>query len=236
MNAIKEGCKDITVVDICPFTKEYYELKKAALLTLSLEEFLNFFSYEKKDTSSMKKIEEALSLEESYLFWKSLSTSFPKEKIQKKLFTRDEYPIEVIQKINPYLKDEDSYKKTQEEISSISPTFIEGDILRHPYERQFDAIWLSNIFDYKGNQFSARQIHQFTDNLSDEGLLLLYYLYYTSHQEEPIQIEDLYDPERIIRFFPYDSEFYQFRGIDSYLLKKNHTRDGVIIYQKEKRN
>lgn len=39
INAIMHNCRDITVLDICPFTKFYFYLKKAAILSLSYEEF-----------------------------------------------------------------------------------------------------------------------------------------------------------------------------------------------------
>lgn len=39
------GCLDQTIYDICPFTKEYFNLVKSALLSLSYLEFLNFLRY-----------------------------------------------------------------------------------------------------------------------------------------------------------------------------------------------
>ena len=56
INAIFAGCKDITVIDICPFTKEYYELKKAALLSLSREEFMRLLTYTRQRLSFRKKL------------------------------------------------------------------------------------------------------------------------------------------------------------------------------------
>ena len=45
INASLKNCKDITVLDINPFTKYYFNLKKAAILTLKYEEFCKFFCY-----------------------------------------------------------------------------------------------------------------------------------------------------------------------------------------------
>ena len=45
INAIMSGCKDISIIDICPFTKFYFYLKKAAILSLNYDEFLSFFCY-----------------------------------------------------------------------------------------------------------------------------------------------------------------------------------------------
>ena len=44
-NAILKGCKDITLFDICPFAKEYYYLKKAAILLMDKNEYAKFFCY-----------------------------------------------------------------------------------------------------------------------------------------------------------------------------------------------
>ena len=45
INAIMHDCKDISILDICPFTKFYFYLKKAAILSLNYDEFLSFFCY-----------------------------------------------------------------------------------------------------------------------------------------------------------------------------------------------
>ena len=45
INAILKGCKDITLLDINPYTKFYYYLKVASILTLNLDEFMAFLRY-----------------------------------------------------------------------------------------------------------------------------------------------------------------------------------------------
>ena len=45
LNAILKGCRDITVIDINPYTKYYYYLKAAGVLSFKEEEFLSFFRY-----------------------------------------------------------------------------------------------------------------------------------------------------------------------------------------------
>ena len=40
-----KDCKDITILDINPLTKYYFNLKKAGILTLGYEEFCKFFCY-----------------------------------------------------------------------------------------------------------------------------------------------------------------------------------------------
>ena len=45
LNAILKCCRDITVIDINPYTKFYYYLKVAGILNFNLNEFKSFFRY-----------------------------------------------------------------------------------------------------------------------------------------------------------------------------------------------
>ena len=85
LNAILCGCNDITLYDVCPFTKVYYYLKMAAIKTLSREEYLKFFCHKYYikyifnnihtfDKNTFSKISESLKdiNEEAYYFWSEL--------------------------------------------------------------------------------------------------------------------------------------------------------------------
>ena len=41
INAILNGCKDVTIMDINPFVKYYFNLKKAGMLTLDYKQFMD---------------------------------------------------------------------------------------------------------------------------------------------------------------------------------------------------
>lgn len=141
INANYYGCKDITIIDLCPYTKEYFYLKKAALLTLSYSDFFEFFCYRDypktfKDNKhilnrtayrSMESILRNLDYE-SYLFWGELLENFSGERVRRKLFSNDEDKFAILKDKNPYLKDEISYDKTRKNILSLTPTFIQGNI------------------------------------------------------------------------------------------------------------
>jgi len=43
LNLINYNCQDITLLDLNPFVKYYYDLKKAAILGLDTKGYLNFF-------------------------------------------------------------------------------------------------------------------------------------------------------------------------------------------------
>ncbi len=241
LNAIYKGCKDITLVDVCSFSKEFYELKKSAILTLSKEEYLEFFTLKQDSSFSnqlYKQIEEALSLEESFNFWNELFKNYPNRIIRERLFAKDEYQVGDIQTINPYLKDEESYQETREQIKKVEPTFIIGDIRKTEYDRQFDNIWLSNIFDYLGRTINYDMIEAIRQQVKDNGKILYYYLYLISLNGEYIDKKAIHDPTRIIKKLPLDTDLYSFEGIES-ILEPNinpYAKDGVLIYQKKRQS
>jgi len=106
INASLKGCKDQTILDICPYTKYYFYLKKAALLTLSYEEFINFFcfldytetfndNYQVFNIDTYKKIRLNLKElnEEAFMFWDELFNTYYGLDIRVSLFKKDETSI-----------------------------------------------------------------------------------------------------------------------------------------------
>ena len=245
LNAIHKGCKDITVIDICSFAKEYYELKKAAILSLPLEEYLDFFSMPTRKTIFHKRREntftreryevlrDALSCEESFLFWEELLKRFPMKFIRNNLFIKDNHPKEINQKTNAYLLDESSYKEARKRVLETDPTFLTGNVFQTKFNRKFDNIWLSNLFDYSLNKEGAKNIEKFLENLNKDGTILLYYLYsVTLFGEEP-ELYDVMDPMDVIKYFPKGIELVGVSGIDSLLSKKDKTKDAILVYTKK---
>ena len=241
LNAIYKDCQDITLVDVCSFSKEFYELKKSAILTLTKDEYLQFFTLKKDSSFSnnlYKQIEEALVDEESYEFWNELFTTYPNRIIRERLFADDEYQVEDIQKINPYLKSKESYTEVQDKIKKVEPTFIIGDIRRTEYDRKFDNIWLSNIFDYLGRNINYETIENIRKQVNNNGKILYYYLYLISVHGEYIDKGTIHDPTRIIKKLPLDTDLYSFTGIDSIIEPNNrpNAKDGVLVYQKKRQS
>ena len=102
INAILKGCSDITVVDINPFTKYYFNLKKAAILTLSYEEFFKFFcyvdypkvfkyNYDAFNYGIYVKLKNILKEldEKSFLFWDTLFDVCKPNDVRRKLFSNE---------------------------------------------------------------------------------------------------------------------------------------------------
>ncbi len=87
----------------------------------------------------------------------------------------------------PYLNDEVSYEKLQNNLAKAEITFINLDVL-NDYQRikgKYDLIYLSNILDYAyvtwGNNWDYAKLKEYINNimahLNGNGLLLLHYIF-----------------------------------------------------------
>jgi len=119
LNAILKGCRDITVIDINPYTKFYYYLKVAGILNFNLNEFKSFFRY-KEYPNVFVDNEKVFSLDlyqklkddlrildyESYIFWDELFSNHKLYKVRWELFSNDEGCNKEINNSNIYMSSE----------------------------------------------------------------------------------------------------------------------------------
>ena len=249
INASLFNCKNITVVDICPYTKFYFYLKKASILTLEYEEFLEFFCYSNYskvndgnkgifNKEKFIKIRNILRLldYEPYLFWDDLFQEFNSVQIRTGVFSEDYDYVNVLKKVNPYMYNEEYFKKTKEMIKNINPKFITDDICKIKLFEEFDNIWLSNI----GTYYSIEELKEIVESLSlylkENGQMLMCYLYETK-EDTPYQEEwpDVYNLKKTIPLFKeYITEFYTFEGINGISNNDDDIKDSVLIYKKIK--
>ena len=240
INAILFNCNDISIVDVCPFTKFYFNLKKAALITLSYEEFFKFFCYENFsllgnniNTFNEKTFYGVLNtLKEldcgSYLFWEELINKHKLLKIRKNLFSRDEYSKYILKKINPDLNNNEMYKKTQSLIADANPNFIINDILNVNLEKKYDNIWLSNIGQYMPLDKLKQIVDKLDLNLNADGKLLLCYLYkFVKEMKYNKEWSEVYNLEKVNKLLKdYNLSIESFIGVSSW------QEDSILLYKK----
>lgn len=249
INAILKDCKDITVLDINPFTKYYFYLKKAALLTLTYEEFCKFFcyidyprvfkyNYDAFNYDSYNKLKEILKNidEGSYLFWDALFDVCESNDVRRKLFSNDEDRVSVVKGMNTYLKDENNFNQTKIKITTINPKFIKGNIFKLKLEKTYDNIWLSNIGCYFSLEDNKKLIERLVNNLNIDGKMLMCYLFQnirsTEYKEEWSPIYNL--DETFIVLKDYITSFESFVGVKGLKFEDEKLKDSAIIYQKRK--
>lgn len=248
INASLNNCTDISVIDICPFTKYYFYLKKAAILSLNYNEFTNFFCYidypktfgvnlKSFDKNSFLKLSNILKeLDyESYSFWNQLFSVYKPLKVRKNLFNSDEDKIRVLKNLNLYLKNESLYNKSKLTLEKVNPNFIIGDIKEIKLSERYDNIWLSNIGQYLKLEELKQIVDNLFKNLNDDGKLLVCYLYQTvknSRYDE--EWAEIYNLEKVFDIFKgYNLDIESFIGQKGILHECNSMKDSILVYRKK---
>lgn len=247
INAVMNNCKDISVVDICPFTKFYFYLKKAAILSLTYEEFLEYFCYRNfyphlKDNYNVfsknifEKFKQTLRLldYESYLFWDELFSCYDNITIRKEMFEYDEDNLSTLKQMNLYMNDESKYISCKNKIKNINPKFITGDIKNIKLDKKHDNIWLSNIGQYLEIKELKSIAENLFKNLNDEGKFLLCYLYQTREDTEYNEAwAKVYNLNEVYKEFKdYILELNSFIGIRGIMWKNKELKDSVLLLKK----
>lgn len=249
LNAILCGASDITVFDICPFTREYFYLKRAAIETLTVIDFLRFFCYKRfqsafTDNKRAFDINIYLQVRESLqkfadiqYFWDEIFRKYNGLVIRKQLFNMDENKYKIIRRMNNYLNSDEAYNNLRGIIDKVNIKFVQGDIFKDKITGTFDNVFLSNLSSY----YSLSEIRGLFDkmqlNLNDNGKMLIAYLYDTTiYSDDYMDGEaEIYDIPRVIKSFPPTIQFNSFDDIKGLILPINRLKDSVITYKKVKK-
>ncbi len=213
IEAYAAGASKVRVVDINYFTKYYFYLKKAALLTLTLDDYLNYLSYNRtgykatNGTNSdilsvnlFEKIKPCLKSlnNDAYVFWTKLYDSFSgKEIFEKMFFTFQELTDDEKRKCITYLSSNKEYKNAREKIKDKDPFFNCSNLMQYNARYYYDNIWLSNVLEYL-SLFECNHITQKVVNCTrDNGKALICYLFAPGFKGSLEHIESKYNLEAI---------------------------------------
>lgn len=250
LNAILKGCRDIQVIDINPYTKYYYYLKAAGVITLNYEDFFLFFRFKDYPTAFqdnskvfsqdlyhkiapvLKKLDF-----ESYLFWEKLFHTFSPQDIRRYLFQIDEEKSQTIKTCNFYLQTKNHYHNLKKILATITPSFINHSIFTYSFSQSYDNIWLSNIGSYLTKEEIQLLPSILEKGLSPSGKMLASYLYYT--KENPEYRESwgpIYNIEEVKNSFSNDNlEQLFFLGVKGIISNKNEIKDSILLCSKKKK-
>lgn len=240
INAILNGAKEVTEIDIQPFAKYYYYLKMASILCFDMQDFINFmkffnffdkmhqeqgnncFSKEKFD-----RVKDTLKVlnGESYEFWNNLFIMFDSITIRKGLFYSDNRTA-VLKKCNVYLSDSTCYEEARKRIQIVEPKFIHQDVVDCNLPEKFDNIWLSNVAGYLNPKRKTLLFNKIADNLNPDGQLLMEYLYMYKkcyELEYDGANQELYEDPRI----------FTISGCEGTEGALKHLKDAVLMYRKK---
>lgn len=195
LNAILLGAKKVDTFDINKLSIYYYKLKEAAIKSLSLEEFKNFFY--SKYPNNIKCNDQIMNwklylkispfLETKYkAFWDMLYLEFNGKEIgNSDLFWPSENCQSRLSIYNAYLTEEKYYKLKNILLENkIKVTFTNADIIDLKLNKKYDYIFLSNISQYLNYMYTENYLDNFNDliiklssSLKDNGILFHSYLY-----------------------------------------------------------
>ena len=224
LNSILFGSKEIDSFDISRFPKYYFELKKAAIETLTRDEFIDFFvgkhlsslvgfisCYKGLENDKLKEYYSGFNnnMDKDYKeFWDEIFDIYDINQVfYSSLFFSDDCHF---QALNPYLYDK-NYEKLQKNIKNAKVKHYIGDIrqISSMLNKEYDLVNLSNIINY----IDSDEYKDILNNLSlsDDGIALSYI---------PVL-------EKYIKNYFYQEE-YQFNNLDK------EFPEAVMIYQKRK--
>lgn len=217
LNSILVGSKDITACDVSHFPKYFLDLKIAAVKSLSLEDYLNFFvmTDEENIEFSDKYYDQLRSnLDKNSLeFWDHLFGFFDGDEIyNSSLFSREVYTLKHFKERNPYLEKE-NYKLLRKKLDDVDIKYINTNLGNSDlsFNESYDLVNLSSIMYYgilRDPKNYLKLLENF--NLRDNGMILSY----------------VYDISKQFRK-NYGSDEFRFQKFDD-------TNAGVMIYQKKK--
>lgn len=216
LNCILGGSTNITSYDISRFPKYFFELKKAAILSLTKDEFLDFFTNETNYDKILnyKLFERILNNlnNDSKIFWNNLFNFFDGGEIYlSSLFSRELITPKIVIERNKYLQD-NNYKILQKKLEKVNINHLTGNIkeLGKSLNDSFDLVLLSSIFYYSFHKINEYETFLNNLKLNNNGIAITYL--YNLKQE-------------LINKF--NDEKYSFEQL-------KNSKDGIMIYKKSR--
>ena len=188
LNAIYLGSNKVYVVDVCPFSKEYFYMKTGVLNALNREDFLSLFgqpgcyfpSVKTFDDSVWPAVRECITDDETKEFWGYLFNKYEGKKIWDSLFDVSDAPrIGLARRINPYLVSNDAYDELRKKLPNASVHFTVNDIFNGDtgINNSIDILYLSNLINYYGPDKIAGLCETEIEHMNKDGIIVASYLY-----------------------------------------------------------
>lgn len=198
LNSILAGSVDIKSCDISRFTKYFFELKKAAILNLTKDEFIDFFINESDyDQILNDDVYDGFRNDldqDDKKFWDSLFQFFEGGQIYNSfLFSHEIVTLSYTTARNVYLQDS-NYNKLQNVIAKANISHYVGDIkniIKSDHD-PYNLVNLSSIIYYGFCGFDDYKNFIENINLNEDGVTLTY-LYQLRDCIKQVFSEDNYD-------------------------------------------
>lgn len=252
-NLIEKGILDIDTFDSNALT-EFYVLgiKRAMIMRYSYKEYLITLDKLLNINTSIEELTSILSdllpfMDNKYrIYWRQiLDYNYINQKNNKKkinlfslLFINIINSTKLIER-NTYLKDEETYNKFKINLTKANITFRNIDALNlaREYKGKYDAILLSNIFEYLQKYFNKMYDYKDMDSyinelfsiLDEDGKLFLAYIF--DYATKNYTREKLFSVSGVTLK---DFTNYEMLKVES--CRKERIEDGVLILKKNSKN
>ena len=196
-----EGAKVIDTFDINPLSYYVFELRKASIINLSIDEYNNFFPGGRKptfnnnyfDINVFDNIKYQMSDDARY-FWEILySIYYGKNLISKFLLlsmnsTGDSFGIDYLYNSNKYNKLKNILKELKYNFYLCDLKNLDNKILSN--KNYYDGVNLSNIFGWKSNGFDEdcimSTIRLLDSLLKENSVSMFFYNYFNMYKTIPM--------------------------------------------------
>ena len=234
INASLTGCRDITIVDICPLTKEFKDLKLASFLELEREEYVRFIhtlivDYETNpeflSAQIFAKVRDRLqniSLD-SYQLWDYYVHNYNLAEKLLIFMENDGVPRSRLFEISPYLINDESYQQARDAIEETNINIIIGDIRKVNFARKYDVMWFSNVLDYIGETDVQALFQKAEEALNPNGQMLFKYYFYHRLVK---------NPDSVIQIKGYNLDLKEIPSVRLLTGEEEH-KDKIALYQKK---
>lgn len=238
VNAYAMGASNVTCFDINYLSAYQLKLKRAAIITLNYQEYLNFFLAENGQQLNYRSFQEMKrELDpETINFFDQLYSQYKEEEIFKKLYYPFQTNLEKMKKMNLYFE-EDTYCKVSSILKDKPIKFLNSDITKLSEKldgEKFDKIILSNISQSIENIYDHDELHQYrtlirrlSKNVNNGGSIQAGYIY-DYHFPNPVSLFDRQEQ----RTKTFKEPEFSTDLVDCY--RFNSGNDGVITYRKRK--
>jgi len=248
-NLVLNGASKVDLFDINRFTKYYFCLKKAAIIGLSYQEFINFFFptlFNKNVFSfdSYLNFRNKIDNDEIRSFWDYLFCHYSGGDIyNSKLFHKHYFSKNNILKINEYLINEDNYNRLKELLINKQFNFYNINLFDDSlyFNDKYDFVYLSNIFDYlfcDSKLEYAKSVKKIINSLNkytnDDSEIAVNYIYLFNEEcEKDTYFSNFNSLCFRCKYFNNNYEYIVFPGFSDPDDRQVRNRDALVLYKKK---
>lgn len=192
LNTILGGTKKLDCFDISIFSKYYLYLQIASIISLSKEDYINYFLSDDREILFSDSLYDIISnnLSGKYKqFWDTLYNFDDGIDIYNSLlFRHDMYLKKIEIERNPYLQDNNYEKlKTILKTDAIKINPITANIINTKFNKEYDLINLSNILSYYFDKKEYIDYLKSNFYLTDDGEIINYFYHLSDKNKEEFQ-------------------------------------------------